>query len=1045
MAKIDRRELLKCLALLPAGSVVPLLGACSKTTPLPDGVPFSLWRLLRDALAQSPDYLPGRARAAIASGDVQTIFDFVRDEIALRPWTQPTHPVQIERAGHAGIRGVLRSGTATTREKAELLKHLLDQAGFASEILEGDGDFDALGGTSRFTGEVSRVFQPASTIAPLEEWLDQLNIEQPPTRQPATLDGAQLDTLAERLLSAIPPAARAAPPDWEKLNRWTSLVHVNVDGEGIYANPSVTGAVLGEHYCRRAPRVSRQQSPVPTPTLKLTLSMTCRRAPRRLETLLEGQWAMGELIGRRVQIKFLPTQDPNDLLVLPLAQLREFLPVFLVAGGDLAETDAAALGCSGDVFTADGDRITRRDNELRINGQPVALGDTDPAEAASITHIDARVNASEFPRLRIEAGFRDAAGDAVNGLPMSVFSLRDAGTPMTARLLKNLPESPRIVFALDYSSSLDDEFEGTRLAPLVQALGKSVSAALPQAQFKVGAFAGGPAGKAVRWLGDWVDSAEAAAAVVRKPGDRLPHASSYFGSLADATNSDANLVVLVTDADGSDSERPETAARISEGCPAVVIGVPGPMSRGEHFRRLAELSGGHLYLSDETDAAVGALVSLSKTLGERPYVFEMVASSDVVDDPRVTLAVPDGGIDTTLSYLPPPTPVATPRGISGLFLTVELGRRRVTRRLAGYPLANTSRRTVTQDDLTATRLALLGQHEISIEAAAPTAASALDDVVASHLSCEALVNAIDSRDESRIVAATAAGFDRLPDSWLALNTPLPGAYSTRHRSFQAGYRMILFSDVPDLAGHYRRSADILPFTDWHTIGTEDAFAQNLRHSLQLSMLEGVNFPDSAFARLADTDVVHRKSHLLNRWVGKLPDAARPAWDIAVADRGLPRLPHELLLPADPSRHAYWEVNPTTGDVLAMLPNAAGGATVADTDRKFALLAQVIDAYTEVMEALIATPPAFQVWVELEKAKLEHLRRASIAVILMDGTYTDGYGDLLAEQLEGWITDQVRSSLDDAIGGAITGYSEAQEIVGWQERAEALWNAIRGED
>ncbi len=96
------------------------------------------------------------------------------------------------------------------------------------------------------------------------------------------------------------------------------------------------------------------------------------------------------------------------------------------------------------------------------------------------------------------------------------------------------------------------------------------------------------------------------------------------------------------------------------------------------------------------------------------------------------------------------------------------------------------------------------------------------------------------------------------------------------------------------------------------------------------------------------------------------------------------------------------------------PDASGGASVAETNRNFELLTQVIDVYTQIMEALIATPPAFKVWVEIEKAKLEHLKRATIALILMGGTCTSGYGDLLADQLEDWITDKVQQ-----MWGAIT--------------------------
>jgi hypothetical protein len=196
----------------------------------------------------------------------------------------------------------------------------------------------------------------------------------------------------------------------------------------------------------------------------------------------------------------------------------------------------------------------------------------------------------------------------------------------------------------------------------------------------------------------------------------------------------------------------------------------------------------------------------------------------------------------------------------------------------------------------------------------------------------------------------------------------------------------------------------------------------------------------------DTDYLFKPSYQLGQWVTSIAgDDDSKGWPIAIADRGRYPSRHHLLLPADPTRLAYWELDTASGAVLGMLPDASGGATVEDTNRKFELLSQVIDAYTEVMEALIATPPAFKVWVELEKAKLEHLRRASIAIILMDGTFTSGYDELLAEQVEGWITDHAQSAIDDAAGDAIGGYADFQEAMGWHDRAQQLWGVINGEE
>ena len=260
--------------------------------------------------------------------------------------------------------------------------------------------------------------------------------------------------------------------------------------------------------------------------------------------------------------------------------------------------------------------------------------------------------------------------------------------------------------------------------------------------------------------------------------------------------------------------------------------------------------------------------------------------------------------------------------------------------------------------------------------------------------------------------------------------------------FQAGYRMVLFSDSPDPAGHYRRKVDVLPFADWRTVApAQDEFAATLRHSLQLTLLEAENFAHSTAAIVGDTGYELLPSFRMSAWTNTVEEPGhRQAWQVAVADRMSARLPHQLLMPADSSAHAYWEVDTKSGNVLGLLPDSSGGATVEDTNRKFAMLARAIDAYSEIMQALVATPPGFKIWVELEKAKLEHMRRATIAIILMEGTYTSGYGDLLAEQVQDWISDQVQDAIDSGMGDAITGYNELQEAIGWHNKVQQLWES-----
>src|SRR5690349_855975 len=85
---------------------------------------FEAWREAREALQASPDHLPARANALIEAGDPEAIFEFVRDHIA----TYPSSAGGFQNAPDAirwGVRGTLRGGAGSPREKAELLAFML--------------------------------------------------------------------------------------------------------------------------------------------------------------------------------------------------------------------------------------------------------------------------------------------------------------------------------------------------------------------------------------------------------------------------------------------------------------------------------------------------------------------------------------------------------------------------------------------------------------------------------------------------------------------------------------------------------------------------------------------------------------------------------------------------------------------------------------------------------------------------------------------------------------------------------------------------------
>ena len=97
---------------------------------------WTAWQQIQTALRASPDHLPAQADAVVATKDPAQIFAFVRDKIATYP---PAADSMYQAAAQMrwGVKGTLRGGAGTPREKAELLVSLYEKAGFEAEVVAG--------------------------------------------------------------------------------------------------------------------------------------------------------------------------------------------------------------------------------------------------------------------------------------------------------------------------------------------------------------------------------------------------------------------------------------------------------------------------------------------------------------------------------------------------------------------------------------------------------------------------------------------------------------------------------------------------------------------------------------------------------------------------------------------------------------------------------------------------------------------------------------------------------------------------------------------
>ena len=400
---VSRRALLGAGGAAGAGlAALALLGG--ETPDLPgttpessDHVPYDVWDEMRTALRASPDHLPARADRLVEAGDPEAIETFVRDEILLLP-------TSVEGAGwwnydewaFWGARGTLRGGAGTPRDKAELLAHLLDRAGFDAEVVV--AQYRPEDPPSLYLRDLDRPFEPDADAERLADWASRLGVEATGSGA-ARLDpdGAESEALGERLAAALPEGREDVPEfDWDTSNDIPVVRYTG--GPAPTSDESATGTAEGtpttevtgtpspsgdsEPVVRYANPVDEvdpsevsisEAPPMDSRSVSVTLSAATADAPYERFDLVSGEWATTDVVGRQVVVRTLPGIDPFSYPSVRYADVDSFVPSLSVRGMDLDEGTAAELSVLGDAVTTSGDRLAvEEDGTVTRNARPIA-------------------------------------------------------------------------------------------------------------------------------------------------------------------------------------------------------------------------------------------------------------------------------------------------------------------------------------------------------------------------------------------------------------------------------------------------------------------------------------------------------------------------------------------------------------------------------------------------------------------------------------------------------------------------------------------------
>jgi hypothetical protein len=966
---------------------------------------WTAWERIQVALRASPDHLPARADAVVDTKDPQQIFEFVRDNIATYP-PEMGSLYGADVATRWGVRGTLRGGAGTPRERAELLVSLYEKAGLEAEVVVGAPDPAKIDGKKILLRTFDIAHAPTFTPTEASEWATALGHETLLQASIIDADGSKGLALANQLIGAL-PTDLTTPFDFTLGT--IPLVRVNVSGTWQYANPLTPDAAFGDSLTLAEPTPTG--AAYPGQGMKIVLQAARADDPYARFTLVEKTFQAEDLVGRRVQLAFPPPLKPENLAVMRAADLETFVPVLSVVGPDMTVAEQEALAVAGDMFSLGGDQYTELPGGgFTVNGEELADVDTDPATLAKVTTVNIRANASAFRRVGVTVSALDSTGKNVPRLGADAFEVKEDDKLVSFSLSRNEAPPPRVVLLYDTSTSMPAQFLGAGAVSLGNQIVGPLYAKYPAAQVRVASVNFG-----ANWMGGtWATTLSEAQAQVAGLAT-APGASEIWRTLYDAEKEKPTVILLLTDGAATDTAEPQYLQAIAAGVPVLSIGA-GTVTQAT-LDQISELSGGKSVPVTQLSQATTAALAEIDARAVEDYVLAYEAPKGTATTRNVTVTInAKTGSD---SYEVPATPVL-PKALSGLYLTIEVAGRAHTAPIAGFRLGySTAFPNVTQAMLDDTHALLLGRVAIQVEGASPSYSVVLDDWIAEKLALRPLMEAVESKDNDQIIEALNQGFSRSPAKLMLSQPPLRDARSTQSLTYETSPRIAAMIQKFSPSGAVSRQLSLFPLSQWAT-AAEDARAaweKTLTASAGLAILEAETFSGpSTYEDLQSKTLTMVDPGQANEQAGLTPEEML-AWDALESEFNAD---YKLLVPEKPG--PFWAVDEITGSVVGMLPNGTGsGAEDICND---------YDLQNDIAQMMSLLGSMFGVsvggWVALAQWEIKYVTMATLVI---------GYG-ATAGDLSNPAAEMGCGMLNDALGGL----GQAGSIYGTYDAAAGTYNA-----
>ncbi|MBO0342667.1 MAG: hypothetical protein VX798_00895 [Bacteroidota bacterium] len=993
----SRREFFQQIMLTSAGlCLFPLLQGCDdgNAIEIPEGSgapPFKTWEEMLYALQFSPDNYKAKRDRLVQQKDPKAMFDFVRDEFMLLP-SDARYFQRTTYGGMYGVEGALRTGMATIREKAEILKNMLIESGFEAKVITEHIEMtEEQAKDILFKRHDVGFYLPVSKRQ-LKKWRKELGVTE--------VNGkiTEVENVVERGRELAQSLLQKTTPEQRKEDRESKfmLSNNNIPGvtfkngeEDVYLHLFDPKVEYGKMHPDNKNQNVRDTTKFKEDDFEVTLTVkgTTSFDMRNEKELIKGTFKASELIGNQLKISFLNNLTFEEQASQGIDSISTYTPSIALQDLDKDAEYLQERSVVGEPITLGGEKVFEEVVIFsEVYGEEKQAGNPE-----QVVSMGVKANPKVFPEVQLELFPKDAEGNLVEGLSAGNFKIEDNGTVVRGMLRKNII-APKILLIFDTSGSMPREYRGTGIKSFLDQMQQNIREIYPSARIEL-----------------------------------MATGSNVYTTHLKAAQTSNDLVLYATDGHNNDKYLPQFKEIYESGPPIIYLNVYDHKKYYDSLRENIDIT--EIPASDQ-EAVIEQTKNILGQLELAPYLFTYNAlNREGNHQVEVSLTKTSHTAQDDYQF-PEVAETAVGKRLVGLYLYVKIGNQRENRRvLAGFDKALEYYAQPTKKMVQEVHEALLGSMTIAFEKAGATTSVRLSEYLQTLLSTRNWMEPYLDGNSREAVAKLQEGFFDYPAPLLSMMQPIEESVNENSATYVEGLRVGILRFTPALYSEESKvSFDYLRTAQYRTLtrNGKNWFAANAEKTAQLALLEAANFPQSTYSELDALPLKYSQAADIRETISQdfLGD------DYNYFREYIHRGGDYNFFDAQAKKKAFWNIDGNYGELFGVLPDMTGGGGES-VQLQLEHLQSVVDEYQKVVAALgnmmIVTGGgmALGIVAAYSVTLVKLYAYASEAIILMDASNLD---DQVVHAMQGLACSVYKEITYSSLGPVGSGMAGVENLI-----------------